>query len=301
MSDHMTGFEIAIVGMAGRFPGANGIEAFWDNLRNGVESVSFFTDEELVAAGVDPAAAASPDCIKAGAVLEDIDMFDAAFFGISPREAEIMDPQHRLLLECAWEDFENAGYHIEKYNGLVGVYAGVGMNTYLLNNILAHHGKNDALSGLPFLTGNDKDHVPTRVSYKLNLDGPSVNVQTACSTSLVATHLACQALLAGECDMALAGGVSISVPQKTGYHYQKQGIYSPDGHCRAFDAKAEGTVGGNGVAAVVLKRLETAIADGDHIFAVIKGSAINNDGAAKIGYTAPGIDGQTKVIRRALA
>ena len=291
--------DIAIVGMSGRFPGAKDVEEFWDNLSKGVEAVSFFNDEELSKAGVDAALINNPDYVKARAVLDKAEYFDAAFFGFSPREAEILDPQHRLFLECAWEALENAGYNPDRFEGKIGVYAGVGLNHYLLN-LYSENGLIDSLGTYQTFIGNDKDFVPTRVSYKLNLKGPSINVQTACSSSLVAIHLAKQSLLSGECDMVLAGGVSVKTPQTEGYIYQKGGIPSPDGHCRAFDAEAQGTVFGNGVGIVVLKRLEAAISDGDYIHAVIKGTAINNDGSSKIGYTAPSVVGQSEVIAEAL-
>jgi phthiocerol/phenolphthiocerol synthesis type-I polyketide synthase E len=295
------GNEIAIVGMAGRFPGARTLDAFWRNLRDGVESVTSFTDEELLAAGVPPEALGSPEYVKSGVVLEDIELFDAAFFGFTPREAEVMDPQQRLFLECAWQALEQAGYDSGAYGGAIGVFGGAGLNSYLLFNLYAQRDLVGAIGGFQAMLLNEKDHLATRVSYKLDLRGPSVTVQTACSTSLVAVHMACQSLLNAECDMALAGGVAISVPQRTGYWYQPGGVASPDGHCRAFDARAQGTVSGSGVGVVVLKRLEDALADGDTIHAVIKGSAINNDGAAKVGYTAPSVDGQAGVIAEALA
>ena len=299
--DPAEGLNIAIIGMAGRFPGARNIDEFWQNLRDGVESISFFTDQEVEAAGVDPALLQNPHYVKAGGVLEDVELFDASFFGFNPREAEIMDPQHRVFLECAWEALENAGYDPESYEGLIGVYAGMSMNTYLLFNLLSNRHVIASVHSDQLAIGNGRDYLPTRVSYKLNLRGPSVNIQTACSTSLVAVHLACQGLLSYECDMALAGGVSIDIPQKRGYLYLEGGIGSPDGHCRAFDAKARGTVGGNGVGIVVLKRLADALADGDTIYAVIKGSAINNDGSLKVGYTAPSVEGQAEVIATAQA
>ncbi|OYD99757.1 type I polyketide synthase, partial [Nostoc sp. 'Peltigera membranacea cyanobiont' 232] len=293
--------EIAIIGMAGRFPGANEIDSFWKNLRDSVESISFFTDEELISAGVDSALLNDPNYVKASGILEDIDLFDASFFSFSPREAETTDPQHRLFIECVWEALENAAYNSETYSGQIGLFAGVAASTYLLSNLYFNHDLMESADSYQILIGNDKDFLPTQVSYKLNLRGPSINVQTACSTSLVAVHLACQSLLNGESDMALAGGVTVGVPQKIGYQYQQGGIHSPDGHCRAFDAKAKGTNGGNGLGVVVLKRLEDAIADGDFIYAVIKGSAVNNDGSLKVGYTAPSVDGQRKVILEALA
>ncbi|MCL6753055.1 SDR family oxidoreductase [Nostoc sp. CCCryo 231-06] len=293
--------EIAIIGMAGRFPGANKVDSFWENLRNGVESISFFTDEELTSTGVDPSLLNDPNYVKASGILENIDLFDAAFFGFSPREAEITDPQHRLFLECVWEALENAGYNSETYSGQIGVFAGVATSTYLLSNLYSNRDLMESVDSHQILIGNDKDFLPTQVSYKLNLRGPSINVQTACSTSLVAVHLACQSLLNGESDIVLAGGVTVGVLQKTGYQYQQGGIHSPDGHCRAFDAQAKGTNGGNGLGVVVLKRLEDAIADGDFIHAVIKGSSVNNDGSLKVGYTAPSVDGQREVILEALA
>ncbi|HEU4322646.1 MAG TPA: SDR family NAD(P)-dependent oxidoreductase, partial [Roseiflexaceae bacterium] len=289
---------VAIVGMAGRFPGADDIEQFWANLRDGVESITFFSEEELLAAGVAPAALRAPNYVRARATLADADLFDAAFFGFTPREAEILDPQHRVFLEAAWNALEHAGYDSERYRGRIGVFAGVGINSYLLEADRARIG---AAGRYQAFISNDKDFAPTRVSYKLNLRGPSVNVQTACSSSLVALHLACQSLLTGESDMALAGGVTVGVPQQTGYFYEEGGIPSPDGHCRAFDAEARGTVFGSGVGVVLLKPLADALADGDTIYAVVKGTAINNDGAGKIGYTAPSVDGQAEVIDAALA
>ncbi|MDY7005043.1 MAG: SDR family oxidoreductase [Cyanobacteriota bacterium] len=304
------GSDIAIIGMSCRFPGANNTDAFWNNLRDGVESISFFSDREIELE--DPNWIEHPNYVKASPILPDIDLFDAQFFGYSDKEAELMDPQHRFFLECAWEALEIAGYNPENYPGAVGVYGGSSPSTYLINNISHSLGSSQTN---PLLThclfrgtkdvhtdlGNGGDYLPMRVSYKLNLKGPSVNVQTACSTSLVAVHLACQSLRSGESDLALAGGVSIFVPQKTGYLYQEGMMLSPDGHCRAFDAEGQGTLFGSGVGIVVLKRLEEAIADGDYIYATIKGSAINNDGAVKVSYTAPSIEGQVAAISEALA
>jgi amino acid adenylation domain-containing protein/FkbM family methyltransferase len=292
--------DIAIIGLNGRFPGAQNIEQFWRNLQAGEESITFFTDEELMGSGIDNELLQNPDYVKASGMLEGIDRFDASFFGISPREAEMMDPQHRLFLEICWEVIEGAGYNPEVYRGLIGVYAGVGMNTYLLSNLISNAELLKSTGGLQFFIGNDKDFVPTRVSYKLNLKGPSINVNTACSTSLVNVQLACQGLMSYQCDMALAGGVTIHVPQKSGYLYQEEGVVSPDGHCRAFDSGAKGTVGGSGAGVVMLKRLDDAIKDGDMIYAVIKGAAMNNDGSMKVGYTAPGVQGQIEVINRAI-
>lgn len=292
---------IAIIGMAGRFPGAKNVDEFWMNLCNGVESISLFSDGELMDEGVEVSSLNDSNYVKAGFVLDDIEMFDAAFFGMLAKEAEITDPQHRLFLECAWEALENAGYDPERYAGLAGVYAGANLSTYLLNNIISNRDLFRSLGYLPLGIGNNQDFLATRISYKLNLKGPSINVNTACSTSLVAVHSACRGLLSYECDMALAGGVSIQVPQKQGYFYQESGIFSTDARTRAFDAKAGGTTFGNGVGIVVLKRLEDAFADGDRIYAVIKGSAINNDGSAKVSYTAPSVSGQAKVIAQAQA
>lgn len=292
--------DIAIIGMVCRFPGAPDVTQFWRNLCERRESISFFTDEEVEAAGVERAVFSSSNYVKAGAIIEDIDLFDASFFGFTPREAEIMDPQQRVFLECAWEVLENGGYDPETYRGRIGVYAGAGMNGYLLN-IFSNPQLLQTVGTFQALIGNEKDHLATLVSYKLNLRGPSISLQTTCSTSLVALSMACQSLLCYQCDMALAGGVSIKVPQKSGYIYEAGGIGAPDGHCRAFDAKAQGTVGGDGAGLVLLKRLSEALADGDFIRAVIKGSALNNDGSAKVGYTAPSVDGQAEVIAEALA
>lgn len=294
------GSEVAIVGMAGRFPGAADLDEFWRNLRDGVESVTCFTDEEALAAGISGETLAAGRYVNAAPVLDGIELFDASFFGYTPREAEIMDPQHRLFLECAWQALENAGYDSERCRGEIGVFAGVSLSSYLMN-IYANRKLLGLVSRFQIMIGNDKDHLPLRVSYKLNLKGPSLNVQTSCSTSLTTVHLACQSLLNGECDIALAGGASVKVPQRTGYLYQEGGINSPDGRCRPFDAAAQGTMGGSGVGVVVLKRLSDALADHDQILAVIKGSAVNNDGSLKVGYTAPSIEGQSQVIAEALS
>jgi acyl transferase domain-containing protein/SAM-dependent methyltransferase len=294
-----SGLEIAVVGMAGRFPGAPDVRSFWRNVCDGVESISTFSDEEVLAAGVDRARLADPHYVKAGGVLDQVERFDAGFFGYSPREAARMDPQHRLFLETAWTALEDACCDPERFDGSVGVYAGVGLNHYLLRNLLGHLPPDEAID-FSAVVGNDKDFLASRAAYKLGLEGPAVVVQTACSTSLVAIHLACQSLLSADCDLALAGGVTIRLPQKAGYEYQEEGIVSPDGHCRAFDAGARGCVAGNGVAVVALRRLADALDAGDPIHAVVKGSAINNDGALKVGYTAPGPEGQARVIRSAL-
>jgi acyl transferase domain-containing protein/acyl carrier protein len=289
-----TGLEIAIVGMAGRFPQANDLAQFWQNLCNGVESLQVLSDQQL--AHVDPAELQHPHYVKVEGAVDDLDRFDASFFGYSPREAEILDPQQRWFLETAWTALEDAGYSSQQYSGAIGVFAGAAANRYLLN-LYGDPAIRQQVSAYQLMIANDKDFLTSRVAYNLNLKGPAVTVQTACSSSLVAVHLACQNLLSGESDMALAGGVSLSEP--TGYRFQEGGIYSPDGHCRPFDALAQGTVAGNGVGVVVLKRLEDAIQDGDSIYAVIKGSAINNDGSAKVSYTAPSIEAQAAVIRSA--
>ena len=297
--------RIAIIGMAGRFPGARNTAEFWRNLRDGVESIRDRTGAELLAAGASPADLANPDYVKRASILDDVSLFDAAFFGFSPRDASIMDPQHRHFLECAWEALEDAAHPPQQFHesggGSIGVFAGSGMNTYLIHNLLANR-RLLASSGLFQLkqTGNDKDVLATRVSYQLDLRGPSINVQTACSTSLVAVHLACQSLLNFECDMALAGGVTIEIPHGLGYIYREGEIQSRDGHCRPFDASSSGTVFSSGLGIVVLRRLEDALADHDHIRAVILGSAINNDGARKVGYLAPSVEGQIEVISEAL-
>ncbi len=297
--------DIAIIGMSCRFPGADSPAQFWTNLVQGVESISFFEPSE--ADIVDPTLASSPGYVRAAAIVEGVEDFDAGFFGYSEREAALMDPQQRLFLECAWEALEDAGYAADRCDWLVGVFAGAGMNTYLINNI---HPSQRWSPNRSFLStahdlqirlGNDKDHIATRVSYKLNLRGPSVVVQTACSTSLVAVHAACQSILSGECDMAIAGCMNLILPQKAGYVYEENMMFSPDGRCRAFDADAQGTLFGSGGAAVVLKRLSEALADGDDVYAVIKGSAVNNDGALKVGYTAPTVEGQAAVIHEAMA
>ena len=292
--------RVAVIGMACRFPGARNPGEFWRNLRDGVESISFFTPAELKNSGVSEDLLRQPGYVPAKAILDDAVDFDYAHFGMTPREAEIMDPQHRLFLECAWEALEDAGYDFEARGARAGVYGGSAMSTWLLANVLTRPDLT-ASGGLPLRLGNGGDFLTTQVSYRLNLKGPSVTVQTACSTALVAVHLACQGLLDGECDMALAGGVAISFPVKCGYLFQEGGIWSPDGHCRPFDERAHGTVEGNGAGIVALKRLEDALADGDEIHAVIAGSAVNNDGAMKVGYAAPSVETQKDVVMEALA
>ncbi len=293
---------VAIVGMAGRFPRARNLDEFWRNLRAGAESVSFFEAADVQWLPIEhPPRLDDPRYVKARAVLEKPEWFDAGFFGLHPREAAIMDPQHRVFLECAWEALEDAGCNPETYPGLIGVFAGASLNTYLFTNLLTNPELVKDYGVFSSMIMNDGDFVPTRVSYKLNLRGPSLNVQTACSTSLVAVCLAAQSLLTYRTDVALAGGVSITFPPHRGQHHLEGGIMSNDGHCRAFDAKASGTVLGDGAGIVVLKRLSEALAEGDRVYAVIKGNAINNDGAVKIGYTAPSADGQAECIAMAQA
>jgi len=291
--------DIAIIGMAGRFPGARDVEEFWRNLREGVESISFFTEEELIAAGVPAEQVRQENYVKARPVLDGADRFDAGFFGYSPREAELTDPQHRVFLECAWHALEHAGYAPRSYPGQVGVFAGTNISTYL-RALYEAGALDDQVSDYQAVIGNDKDALTTTVSYKLDLTGPSLAVQTFCSTSLVAVHLAVQSLRGGECDMALAGGVSIRVPDRIGHLYTEGGMESPDGHVRTFDVGSRGSMFGDGAGVVVLKRLADALADGDHVTAVIKGSAVNNDGSLKVGFTAPSVTGQTEVVRQAL-
>jgi acyl transferase domain-containing protein/thioesterase domain-containing protein/acyl carrier protein len=293
--------DIAVVGMAGRFAGARNLAEYWNNLRSGIESLTTFTDEELLAAGVDPALLADPNYVRVGAVMPDMEQFDAGFFGFNAREASIMDPQHRHFLECSWEALENAGHAPDTFKGSIGVFGGSGHNAYMPYNLMTNPKLMKAVGFfLVRHTGNDKDFLTTRVSYLLNLKGPSVNVQTACSTSLVAIHTGVQSLLNRECDMALAGGVTIEMPHRHGYLYQEGEILSPDGHCHAFDADSQGTVFGSGCGVVALRRLADALKDGDHIHAVIKGSAINNDGSGKVSYLAPSVDGQAQAIAEAL-
>jgi acyl transferase domain-containing protein len=283
----LTGLEIAVIGMAGRFPGAANIGAFWSNLSQGIESLTFFSDKELEKAGIDPRLPENPNYVKAGAVLERIDYFDASFFGYTPKEAMLMDPQVRFFHECAWETLEDAGYNPMSYNKLIGVYAGASDNMVWKGNaLLSEDGRVNHFSTAIL---SNKDFLSTHLSYTLNLRGPSLVFYSACSTSLVAVHLACRALLGGECHMAIAGGVTIFVPQARDYIYQEGAIFSNDGHTRAFDARATGSGSGSGIGIVVLKPLNEAIADGDHIYAVIKGTAANNDGNRKISYTAPSV------------
>lgn len=293
--------QIAVIGMAGRWPGASDLETFWTNLREGVEALRLLDEDELLAAGESPALINDPSYVRAAAPLDGFDQFDAGFFGMSPRDAAVFDPQHRLFLECAWEAFEHAGYVGSQIDGAVGVFASCGLSEYMFKNVLANAEVASAVGEwLVRHTGNDTNFLATRVSYELDLTGPSMNVQTACSSSLVAIHLACQSLLNGECDVALAGGVVVLPGQHKGYLYREGEILSPDGHCRAFDEKAAGTILSSASACVLLKPLAAAIEDGDNVLAVVLGSAINNDGRAKVGYLAPSVDGQSAVISEAL-
>ena len=290
--------EIAVIGMAGIFPGAAHIHQFWENLKNGVESITFFTDDELKRDGVDEQLLENPDYIKARGILAGVEYFDSSFFGFAPVEAQIMDPQMRIFLQCVWHALEDAGYEPFSYDRRIGLYAGASPNL-IWEALTSFTSLNQGLSGFMVAQLADKDFMCTHISYKLNLKGPAVSIQTACSTSLVAIHWAVQGLLNGECEMALAGGVSISYPPQRGYIYQEGMIFSNDAHNRTFDAEARGSIFGDGVGAVVLKPLLNAAADGDHIYAVIKGTAINNDGFRKVGYTAPSVEGQAEVIKSA--
>ena len=292
--------EAAIIGMAGRFPGAPDVGAFWSNIANRVESIVRFSARDLEGCGVDPAVLSNPDYVPAGAPLADAECFDAAFFGVNPAEARLMDPQHRILLECAWAALEDAGIDPATFQGRIGVFAGVARNTYLMHLLRSRPDVLESAGEYQSMIASEKDFSATRLAYKLNLRGPAVNVQTACSTSGVAVHLACQSLRAGDCDVALAAGGRILVPTRNGYRHEEGSILSPDGHCRAFDAAARGTVRGSGVGVIVLRRLDDAIRDRDNVRAVIKGSAVNNDGSAKVGFTAPSLSGQAAAIADAL-
>lgn len=293
-----TSRDIAIIGIAGKFPGANSIAQFWENLVDGKETIKTFDRDDLIKAGLPPELADNKNFIARRGVIDDVEFFDASFFSYSPREAELIDPQQKLFLECSWSAFEDAGYDPMRCTRSVGVFSGCNQNSYQLFHVINSVETLMSVHGMAIYS--EKDFLSTRVSYKLNLQGPSMTIQTACSTSLVAVHLACQSLLAMECDMALAGGVSVVFPQ-VGYMYQDGGVFSPDGHCRSFDQSAAGTLGGDGVGVVLLKRFEDAIKDGDHIYGSILGSAINNDGAQKSSFAAPSSDGQMKAIAEAIA
>ncbi|MFT6295084.1 MAG: acyl transferase domain-containing protein, partial [Glaciecola sp.] len=285
--------------MSCNFPGASSCEQYWQNLQKAVESTTRFTREELLAAGVPESLVDDPRYVPVNGVIKDVELFDADYFGLTPKEASLTDPQHRVFLECAHQALENAGYDSNRYAGEIAVYAGTGPSSYLLQNLFNNPDVKNS-SDFQLFVGNTQDFLSTRVGYKLNLTGPCITVGTACSTSLVAIHMACQALLDFQSDMALVGGVSLQLPQTRGYLFEESGILSPDGSCRAFDQASAGTVNGNGAGVVLLKRYEDAIADGDKIRAIVRGSAINNDGAAKVGFTAPSVDGQIKVVAEAL-
>src|SRR5690554_4936165 len=293
--------DIAIVGMAARVPGARNLQELKANLLAGKEAIRFADRDELIANGEDPSLVDLPNYVHAYAELPAMEDFDPDFFGLSAMDAAIMDPQHRHFLECAYEALEDAGLVASRFGGPIGVFAGCGVGTYFRENVMSHP---ELIKDVGFFllrhTGNDKDFLATRLSHILDLRGPSVNVQTACSTSLVAVHLSIQSLLSGECDAAIAGGVTIELPHRRGYLYREGEVLSPDGHCRAFDHRAAGTVFGSGVGVVVLRRLADALRDGDPIRGIIKGSAVNNDGASKAGYLAPSVTGQAEAVVEAL-
>lgn len=300
MTYNFDGIEpIAIVGMSCKFPGAKNIDAFWSNLKDGKESLSLFTEKELLDSGIDREVINDPAYVSASCIIDDIEMFDFSFFGYSAAEAELIDPQQRLLLMCAYETFEDAGYAPAEYDGDVGVFTSVRTSGYvkILNRVFQRPGTSKSFEAL---LGTAVDQACMRISYGLNLRGPSISVQTACSASVVGAHMACESLRNRECDAALAGAASILIPQKQGYLYEDGTIVSPDGHCRAFDVKAGGAVGGNGVGMVLLKRMTDAVRDRDRIYAIIRGSAVNNDGSSKVGYRAPNLEGQADVIEEAL-
>ena len=295
------GIGIAVIGFEGRFPKSPDLETFWENLIQENECISFFDKEELLKEGVDPGLLESPDYVPARGTIDDIDRFDASFFEYSPNDAVLMDPQQRLFMEAAFLALENSGYGDARIRPRTGVFAASSTNTYLISNVITNPSILKTFGRFQIQILNQQDALATQISYKLNLTGPSMTIQTACSSSLVALHVACQSLLNGECDLGLSGAVSIRVPHKEGYLYQKEGIGSPDGHCRPFDAEAAGTVSGNGVGVVILKRLEEALEDGDDIKGIIRATAVNNDGSHKVGYTAPSLDGQAEVIAEAMA
>ena len=306
-SDSLPADAVAIVGMAGRFPGADSVSSFWSNLVRGEESIVDLSDYELLSGGVSEKAVANHAYVKRAPILDGIEEFDAEFFGFNPQFARMMDPQHRLFLQAAWHALEDAGYDPARIEGAVGVYGTSSASGYLLHNLMSHHDPNAIIGqGATFeminlSLQNDKDHLATRVAHQFNLRGPALSVQTACSSALVAVHLACQSILSGECEMALAGGVSIRIPHRVGYWYQPGTMVSATGHCRPFDARADGTLFGSGVGVLVLKPLADAIDAGDQIHAVIRGSALNNDGSAKMNYAAPAAAGQAEAIAEAHA
>lgn len=292
---------VAIIGCAGRFPGARNTEEFWDNIARGIESVTELSAEECRGNELDPAIVDTPSYVRRGALLDDVEYFDAEFFGFSPGEAAATDPQQRIFLECCWEALESAGIDPDRAPGPIAVFAGAGTSTYAEAQLMRARRRPAFGELMPLVIGNNRDFLATRVAYKFGLTGPALTLQTACSTSLVAVHYACQSLLLGESDVALAGGVAVRTPLRVGYVHEPGGILSADGHCRAFDHESDGTVPGNGAGVVVLRRLDDALRAGDPILAVIRGSAVNNDGRAKVGYTAPGADGQARVLAEALA
>ncbi|MEU8607912.1 polyketide synthase, partial [Actinoplanes sp. NPDC048791] len=288
---------IAVIGMAASLPGADGIEQYWQNLRSGADSITRYRRQDLLAAGLAEHVLDDPGYVAAFGRIDDAECFDAGLFEMTPREAALTDPQHRLMLQCAWSALEHASCDPQRFGGLIGLFASASANTY----VAAMGANADQVDPFQLAIGNEKDFLATRVAYKLNLRGPALTVQTACSSSLVAVHMACESLHSGESDIALAGGVSLTYPLAGGYRYQPGGVLSQDGTCRPFDAAAAGTVPGNGVGVVVLRRLADALANGDTIHAVIRGSAVNNDGSGKMGYTAPSSAGQAEVISAALA
>lgn len=292
---------IAIIGMSGRFPGAENIEEYWEMLCNGIEGIQVLSEKEDAIMRKNPKLRDHTDYVPAGGFINGVDEFDASFFGYTAREAQVMDPQQRIFLEEAWTVLEKAGYDSKQYENRIGVFAGAGMNQYFLKHVYPNEAAIISVGSFQTMLHNEKDYLSTRAAYKLGCKGASLTLQTACSTSLVAVAMASQSLLCYQNDMVIAGGVSLPAMEKSGYLYEQGGIASPDGHCRAFDEKALGTVPGNGVGVVLLKRLEDAQADGDHIYAVIKGSAMNNDGEQKMGFTAPSIEGQVEVIAEAIA
>ena len=298
---------IAVVGMAARLPGANTLSAFWDNLRRGEESIVTLAEDDLLAEGIPEKALANHAYVRRAALMDGIDEFDADFFGFTPQVARSTDPQHRLFLQTAFHAIEDAGYDPAEIEGSVGVYATSTTSGYLLHNIMSNHDPNVVMGqGITFdmvnlSMQNDKDYLATKVAYALNLRGPALSVQTACSSALVAVHLACQSILNGECELALAGGASLRIPHHVGYWYAPGSMVSPTGHCRPFDARSDGTIFGSGVGVVVLKSLQDAVDDGDRIHAVIRGSALNNDGSTKMTYAAPTAAGQADVIAEAHA
>lgn len=298
--DNETIDGIAVIGMVGRFPGASDVDQLWKNLRNGVESTSFFSEADLDPM-IDKTLLQQADYIKARGIIDDADKFDASFFGINGAEAAIMDPQQRVFMELAWQALENAGYNPDRYDGLIGMYAGMNNNTYFKNYVSTRPDIIERFGEFQAMLANEKDFLTTRISYRLNLNGPSINIFTACSTSLVAVCHAVNSLLNYQCDMALAGGISITFPQRSGYFHQEGNILSGDGHCRPFDDQSSGTTFSDGAGIVVLKRLEEAIADKDYIYAVIKGSCVNNDGDRKVSFTAPSVNGQAEAIAMAQA